>query len=509
MRTLYAELFILATLLAVSAQQYRVKRYVGNGQRGNNDWNWNPVGQSKSPSQGTWSSLKGDGSAPNRLTDSKTNRNGKRNTDSWSPTDVQQKDDDDMVWSSQPPQGNNKGSAYPEGDENTGGKLETLLRGVPGMDFPDFLAVPETSFDCSAMPSQGYYGDVEAGCQVFHICQPGNRKDSFLCPVGTIFNQKHFVCDWWFNVNCSETMSFYNLNNEIYKETTAQPEVVPSTEKTLPWSAQDLDKKRSSTKSWAPQPTTGKQGMPRKDVATKRGGKGDTVSTSREAWSHSGVQKEVTLSWSTSGNYGSSSISLNTLASTAKPIWFGIDGQPAKDQSDVMRKRNGIVQPFGTRMKPTSMATAGTWNPTDVFQPTTSPKKSNSIFHSSTTRNWASSENFPETSIVPTGVKGVWEQETTKKADQDMSPTIVGHRGIVTKSEGPSAGQKNKAFSDHNKAWNSQRQAPHSSSDHIESSASSSKTWRRRVSKQKSGKKLPRKSTTSDINSISRQNSWK
>ncbi|GIY62766.1 chitin-binding type-2 domain-containing protein [Caerostris extrusa] len=185
-----------------------IKRYVAGGQRGRNDWNWNQNTQSMGNSQGNWPNIKGDGSSPNRQINSKTNRDGKGITDVWSPTDAQQKDDNDIVWSNQPPQGNSKGSAYPEGDENTGGKLETLLRGVPGMDFPDFLAVPDTSFDCSAMPSQGYYGDVEAGCQVFHICQPGNRKDSFLCPVGTIFNQKYFVCDWWFNVNCSETMSF-------------------------------------------------------------------------------------------------------------------------------------------------------------------------------------------------------------------------------------------------------------------------------------------------------------
>ncbi|GIY62764.1 chitin-binding type-2 domain-containing protein [Caerostris extrusa] len=156
-------------------------------------------------------------------------------------------------------------------------------------------------------------------------------------------------------------------------------------------------------------------------------------------------RKKLLLSWSTAGNFGSSSISLNSLASTAKPIWYGIDGQPAKDQTDVMRKRNGLVQPFGTRMKPSAMGTAGTWSPTDVFQPTVPPKK-NDIFHSSTTRNWLSSENFPETSIVPTGVKGVWEQETTKRIDQDMSPTIMRRKGIVTKSEAQPTRQKTRSF---------------------------------------------------------------
>ena len=54
----------------------------------------------------------------------------------------------------------------------------------------------------------GYYADSEAQCQVFHICaanaEGGLAKYSFLCPNGTIFNQEYFICDWWFNVDCSE-----------------------------------------------------------------------------------------------------------------------------------------------------------------------------------------------------------------------------------------------------------------------------------------------------------------
>ena len=48
----------------------------------------------------------------------------------------------------------------------------------------------------------GFYADPEAECQGYHVCMPlfgGNvdRKMSFLCPNGTIFNQELFVCDWW------------------------------------------------------------------------------------------------------------------------------------------------------------------------------------------------------------------------------------------------------------------------------------------------------------------------
>ena len=54
----------------------------------------------------------------------------------------------------------------------------------------------------------GYYADPEAQCQAFHICSAGLEgalaKYTFLCPNGTIFNQEYFICDWWFNVDCSE-----------------------------------------------------------------------------------------------------------------------------------------------------------------------------------------------------------------------------------------------------------------------------------------------------------------
>ena len=48
--------------------------------------------------------------------------------------------------------------------------------------------------------------------QVFHVCESGKRQSSFLCPKGTIFNQKHRVCDWWYNVKCEESPEFYDLN---------------------------------------------------------------------------------------------------------------------------------------------------------------------------------------------------------------------------------------------------------------------------------------------------------
>ena len=68
----------------------------------------------------------------------------------------------------------------------------------------------------------GKYADTETPCQVFHICiiaGPGSTKlrpASFLCPNGTLFNQEYFICDWWFNVDCTIAEEFYGLNDDVY-----------------------------------------------------------------------------------------------------------------------------------------------------------------------------------------------------------------------------------------------------------------------------------------------------
>ena len=36
-------------------------------------------------------------------------------------------------------------------------------------------------------------------------------KYSLLCPNGTLFNQQYFICDWWFNVDCSTVMLFTKI----------------------------------------------------------------------------------------------------------------------------------------------------------------------------------------------------------------------------------------------------------------------------------------------------------
>merc|ERR1712025_859565 len=96
--------------------------------------------------------------------------------------------------------------------------LSATIPGEPGEDYPIFAFPPDTSFICDGQ-IQGYYADPEADCQSFHICanlgDGGLTKYSLLCPNGTLFNQQYFICDWWFNVDCSLAETFYSLNEDV------------------------------------------------------------------------------------------------------------------------------------------------------------------------------------------------------------------------------------------------------------------------------------------------------
>ncbi|XP_011251811.1 uncharacterized protein LOC105248621 [Camponotus floridanus] len=104
------------------------------------------------------------------------------------------------------------------------------IPGVAGIDYPIFRQVPWTRFECEQQPHPGYYADPETDCQAFHICQHGGRKDSFLCPNGTLFNQERLVCAWWNTVDCSRAQSFYSINEAVAKameETDRRIKVAP------------------------------------------------------------------------------------------------------------------------------------------------------------------------------------------------------------------------------------------------------------------------------------------
>ncbi|KAM7361069.1 uncharacterized protein ACRADG_009608 [Cochliomyia hominivorax] len=91
----------------------------------------------------------------------------------------------------------------------------SAIPGVPGVDYPIYSQVPQTSFDCAQQALPGYYSDIEAQCQVFHICAL-NRTYSFLCPNGTIFSQEVLVCIWWNQYDCASAPSLYANNAFIY-----------------------------------------------------------------------------------------------------------------------------------------------------------------------------------------------------------------------------------------------------------------------------------------------------
>merc|ERR1719175_278167 len=114
---------------------------------------------------------------------------------------------------------------YGAGGDDAVAALQGSIPGVPGEDYPIYAEVPETGFTCDGQVDGGYYADPEAECQVFHICtadgQGGLAKYSFLCPNGTIFNQNYFICDWWFNFDCSEAEALFSLNEDIAAERAA------------------------------------------------------------------------------------------------------------------------------------------------------------------------------------------------------------------------------------------------------------------------------------------------
>ncbi|CAL4069309.1 unnamed protein product [Meganyctiphanes norvegica] len=113
--------------------------------------------------------------------------------------------------------------------------------GVPGVDYPILSSIIRTRFLCQDYAIDGFYADPEACCQVFHRCFNRGRgwweQESFLCPNGTIFNQKVNTCIrwnepyWWDGVSCSESERFYPslIGNETVKEeivTNVKPTIV-------------------------------------------------------------------------------------------------------------------------------------------------------------------------------------------------------------------------------------------------------------------------------------------
>ncbi|XP_044756341.1 uncharacterized protein LOC123314936 [Coccinella septempunctata] len=96
-------------------------------------------------------------------------------------------------------------------EQNYSNHYTDNLAGAPELDYPIFTSIPRTGFTCEGKVNWQYYADIETDCQVFHVCESQHSKISFLCPEGSIFNQRHLVCDWWYNVDCTDSFDLFLL----------------------------------------------------------------------------------------------------------------------------------------------------------------------------------------------------------------------------------------------------------------------------------------------------------
>ncbi|GIX85165.1 chitin-binding type-2 domain-containing protein [Caerostris darwini] len=99
-------------------------------------------------------------------------------------------------------------------DDFEDGILMGSIKGIPGIHFPNYKEIPITSFDCHGRNIPGFYADVETGCQVFHVCYE-HRRESFLCPIGMIFNQPILACDYWYSSDCTKAPKYFDKDDKF------------------------------------------------------------------------------------------------------------------------------------------------------------------------------------------------------------------------------------------------------------------------------------------------------
>lgn len=111
--------------------------------------------------------------------------------------------------------GSNYGNEGFSDDGHYEGGDYSAIPGIPDIDYPILSYIPQTNFNCDVQQLPGYYADVEARCQIFHVCA-NNKTYDFICPNGTIFSQEEFVCVWWNQFECESAPGLYELNAKIY-----------------------------------------------------------------------------------------------------------------------------------------------------------------------------------------------------------------------------------------------------------------------------------------------------
>merc|ERR1719270_1523437 len=112
-----------------------------------------------------------------------------------------------------------------------------------------------TTFTCD---KSGIFADQDTGCQVFHFCQDGGRMDSFFCPNLTLFNQRFFVCDWSYNVDCSTAHQYYHLNDGLYLQPSPE-QITQALKPAIKISQVDILDGSASTQVLGPSPSSNLQ----------------------------------------------------------------------------------------------------------------------------------------------------------------------------------------------------------------------------------------------------------
>lgn len=106
-----------------------------------------------------------------------------------------------------------------DGEQAAGSAASSVERN--GLIGAPLNSIPKTDFECTDKRGKfvsGLFADHKTGCQVWHLCS-NNRKYSFLCPSGTIFNAKLRICDWRYNVKCESSAPFWDEHRVLIKPT--------------------------------------------------------------------------------------------------------------------------------------------------------------------------------------------------------------------------------------------------------------------------------------------------
>ncbi|XP_055339604.1 autotransporter adhesin BpaC-like [Paramacrobiotus metropolitanus] len=131
---------------------------------------------------------------------------------------------------------------------------EMMANAVAGKDYPNLSQIPDTkNFACKDVQQAGFYADTDTDCQVIRRCDINGNLWSYLCPNMTRFNQIELVCDWFWNVDCSQSKQFYDYSNSrlyhaswVFLDTPPNPDTDDARKSTATGSKKPSDTKSSA-----------------------------------------------------------------------------------------------------------------------------------------------------------------------------------------------------------------------------------------------------------------------